>query len=34
MDRQLPVWASIALVTAISALFLVATHLITQLFAP
>ncbi len=34
MDRQLPVWASIALVAVISALLLVSTHLVTQVFAP
>lgn len=34
MDRQLPVWASLALVAAISALLLVSTHLVTGVFAP
>jgi Na+-translocating ferredoxin:NAD+ oxidoreductase RnfG subunit len=34
MDRQLPVWASVALVVVISALLLVGTHLVTQVFAP
>ena len=34
MDRQLPVWASFALVAAISALLLVSTHLVTQVFTP
>lgn len=34
MDRQLPVWASLTLVAAISALLLVSTHLVTQVFTP
>lgn len=34
MDRQLPVWASFALVAVISVLLLVSTHLVTQVFAP
>jgi len=34
MDRQLPVWASVALVAVVSALLLVSTHLVTQVFAP
>jgi electron transport complex protein RnfG len=33
MDRQLPVWASVALVVVISAALLVSTHLVTQVFA-
>ena len=34
MDRQLPVWASVALVVVISAALLVSTHLVTRVFAP
>lgn len=34
MDRQLPVWASLALIAAISAVLLVSTHLVTRVFAP
>ena len=34
MDRQLPVWASFALVAAISAILLFSTHMVTQVFTP
>lgn len=34
MDRQLPVWASFALVAAVSAILLFSTHMVTQVFTP
>ena len=33
MEKQMPVWASVALVAVVSALLLVSTHLVTQVFA-
>ncbi len=33
MEKQMPVWASVALVAVVSALLLVSTHLVTKVFA-
>jgi RnfABCDGE-type electron transport complex G subunit len=33
MEKQMPVWASVALVVVVSAVLLVSTHLVTQVFA-